>query len=160
MGLEGSNHIRKYMTTNFRENTVEVPVDKDAAGNDIFETFTLAEMGLSYPLLLDDTKPMPTQLPNPDFDPEAQMSMMSSMGGFGAPAVATGEDDEAPAFEPPMLEALKQDFIYQIVWQETVISERLYKKLNPEAVTEPVAEGAAPAAATADAAATAVPGLE
>jgi len=163
MGLEGSNHIRKYMTTSFRENSIKLPVDKDAAGNDIFEEFTFAEMGLSYPLLLDDTKPMPTQVPNPDFDPEAQMKAMSALGGFGAATAAAGEDDDNPAFEPPMLQVDRQDFVYQVVWQETVISQRLYNKANPEVAAEPAVEGETPATATTTTTATtadAVPAVE
>lgn len=122
MGLESSNHIRKYMTTSYRKNSIKLPIGKDAAGNDIFDEFTFAEMGLTYPLLLDDTKPVPTQVPNPDFDPAALSDMMG-----GAP-----EDGENPAFEPPFLEVQKQDFVYQIVWQETMISGRLYLRANPE----------------------------
>ena len=58
MGSESSNHIRKYMTTSYRKNSIKLPIGKDAAGNDIFDDFTFAELGLSYPLLLDDTKPV------------------------------------------------------------------------------------------------------
>lgn len=147
MGLEGSNHIRKYMTTAFRENEIKLPVGKDAAGNDIFDTFTLEEMGLSYPLLLDDTKPVTTKIPNPDFDPEAMMQMGGMTTGFGAPP-PTAEDGEK-AFVEPMLEVDRQDFVYQIVWQETQISGRLFKRENPE----PEAAAAGETAVATDAAA-------
>jgi type IV pilus assembly protein PilM len=143
MGLEGSNHIRKYMTTNYRQGSIKLPIGKDAAGNDILDDFTFAELGLSYPLLLDDTKPQLTSVPNPDFDPSAMPpSMLGGAAGFGAPA--TAQDGEDPAFEPPLLEVQKQEFIYQIVWQETLISGRLLARANP---APEAAEGGEPAAA-------------
>ena len=52
--------------------------------------------------------------------------MPGGASGFAAPAAA--EDGENPAFEPPFLEVQRQDFIYQIVWQETLISERLFAR--------------------------------
>ncbi len=52
-----SDHVRKYMTTSFMNSKVKLPSGKkDANGEDIMETFTLQEMGLKYPLLLDDNR--------------------------------------------------------------------------------------------------------
>jgi type IV pilus assembly protein PilM len=144
-GLESSNHIRKYMTTNFRKGSIKLPIGKDPAGNDIYDTFTFKEMGLSYPLLLDDTDPQMTTVPNPDYDPAA---MATGGAGFSAAATTPDEGDN-PAFEPPTLQVQRQDFVYQIVWQETLISERLMARENLEA-----AEGEGQQAATTDTAAT------
>ena len=42
----------------------------------------------------------------------------------GRPLGSGGDDDGKP-FEPKMLEVLRLDFIYQVVWQENMLSERL-----------------------------------
>lgn len=126
-GLEGSNHVRKYMTTNFLNNTVEVPVGKDENGKPVYETFTLAEMGLRYPLLLNDQTPKLVSIPNPDFDPEA--TPPAKADEFGRDFRGSAQPGEIELdFEPPSLEVLRLDFIYQIVWQETVLSDRLEAK--------------------------------
>lgn len=118
MGLEGSNHVRKYLTTAFLNSTIELPTDKtDENGNPIMETFTLKEMGLSYPLLLDDNAPVPSRVPNPDYDRDSAMEAFAALEEEGA------EDD--PAFVPPTVEVPRLDFVFQIVWQETIVSERL-----------------------------------
>ena len=123
-----SDHLRTVMTTNFLNKTVEplVTVElptgkKDANGEDIMETFTLEEMGLQYPLLLDDNRAKPTSIPNPDYDPAAMADMTT---------LATTFDPEDPpeGFEPPMLQVAKLDFTYQIVWKDNMLSERLEAK--------------------------------
>ena len=86
------------------------------------ETFTLEEMGIKYPLLLDDNRAKPTQIPNPDYDPTAPLPASASLGGAFDPK------NPPEGYEPPMLEVAKLDFIYQIVWQENVLSERLEAK--------------------------------
>jgi type IV pilus assembly protein PilM len=154
IGFEGSNHVRNVMTSAFLSNQVKLPIGKDAAGNDIYDVFTLQEMGIGYPLLLDDNKPLPSMVPNPDFDPSAA----GPMGPPPAPGLAAAQPAGAnkpgePAFEPPFLEVLRQDFIFQVVWQEKVLSERL--KAREEAAAAAAAGGtvAGDAAATTPAAA-------
>jgi type IV pilus assembly protein PilM len=104
------------------------------------------ELGLTFPLLLNDDKPVLVKIPNPDFDPETMASPaggMGAMGGMGmtggatmgpgaapggaAPAAggnarAAGEDKEVV---PPTLEVLRHDFIVQVVWQPNSLTERL-----------------------------------
>ncbi|MCP4886491.1 MAG: type IV pilus assembly protein PilM [Planctomycetaceae bacterium] len=121
IGREGSNHIRKYLTTSFIDTTVELPIGKDENGTPIMETFNMSEMGVTYPMLLDDTRPAPTTVPNPDYDPAAaQEARMNSEPG------SNPLDD--PDFEPPQLEVKKQEFTFQVVWQEKVLSERVAAK--------------------------------
>ncbi len=145
IGSEGSNHVRKFMTTSFLTNTVKLPVGKDANGAEIFETFTLEEMGLTYPLLLDDNKAKPSLIANPDFDPTMMPSAPANQGGFAAPAAPAAGDPES-AFEPPMLEVPRLDFVYQVVWQEKVLSERLEAKAEALKLKQQEEESAAQAA--------------
>ena len=140
-----SDHVRKYMTTSFMNSTVKLPSGKkDANGEEIMETFTLQEMGLKYPLLLDDNRAKPIQIPNPDYDPMAPPPASLGLGGVSDPKKLP------EGFEPPMLEVAKLDFIYQIVWQETTLSERLAAKEEAKELAE---EAAAQAAANEAAAA-------
>ncbi|NND99182.1 MAG: type IV pilus assembly protein PilM [Pirellulaceae bacterium] len=125
MGEEGSNHIRKYLTTAFLEAPIRVP-DPNNKGQML--TFTPAEMGLSYPLLLDDTKPVLTRVPNPDFDPATMPRGQAAAMGAGVPAFAAAdgeEEDDEDKPEPPFFEVLRQDFVFQIVWKPNTLSERL-----------------------------------
>lgn len=140
-----SDHVRKYMTTSFKNNTVKLPGGKkDANGNDIMETFTLKEMGISYPLLLDDNRAKTSQIPNPDYDPSAMAEAVAASGGL---------DPENPpeGFEPAMLDVAKLEFVYQIVWQETSLEERLLKKEEARKLAEEeAAQQAANEAAAAE----------
>lgn len=137
IGFEGSNHVRNVMTTAFLKNEVQVPVGVDATGKKIFETFTLKEMGLSYPLLVDDNKDTLVAIPNPDFDPEAVAAQQMDLAAGIAPP-------EGQVIEPPTLQVRRLDFVFQMVWQETVLSERLEAK---EAARKAAEEEAAAAAA-------------
>ncbi len=127
MGVEGSNHVRRTLITNLLEKPVPLP---DLSGEII--PFTPDEMGLSYPLLLNDEKPRTVKIPNPDFDP-ALARPRGGGGGIGSPggtATGTGrgraaaDDDEKPG-ESPTLEVLRHDFIVQVVWQPNSLTERL-----------------------------------
>jgi type IV pilus assembly protein PilM len=136
IGFEGSNHVRNVMTTAFLKNEVQVPVGVDADGKKKFETFTMAEMGLKYPLLLDDNKDKLIAIPNPDYDPEAVVAAQMNRAAGNAPAADT-------KIEPPTLQVRRLDFVFQLVWQETVLSERLEAK---EAAREAAEQEAAQAA--------------
>ncbi|QDT11284.1 type IV pilus assembly protein PilM [Planctomycetes bacterium K23_9] len=114
MGEEGSNHIRKYLTTAFKESPIRLP---DPRNKGQMLTWTPQEMGLSFPLLLNDTEPYITKIPNPDYDPTTAIPGMAAP--VGEPA--DGEDAPAPAF----FEVPRQDFTYQIVWQPKTLSERI-----------------------------------
>ena len=141
MGSEGSNHVRRTLITNLLRQPIALP---DKQGNII--PFLPEELGLTFPLLLNDDKPVLVKIPNPDFDPETMASPaggMGAMGGMGmtggatmgpgaapggaAPAAggnarAAGEDKEVV---PPTLEVLRHDFIVQVVWQPNSLTERL-----------------------------------
>ncbi|TWU49391.1 type IV pilus assembly protein PilM [Rubripirellula reticaptiva] len=139
IGFEGSNHVRNLMTTSFMKSSVELPIGTDANGKRIMETFTLPEMGLTYPLLLDDNKDKLVSIANPDYDADAIMAEQMKLVASGA---APSPD---AAVEAPMLQVRKLEFIYQIVWQEKILSERLEAKEAARLLAEE--EAAATAAA-------------
>ena len=143
MGSEGSNHIRKYMTTAFTDGNVKLPVGTDENGNPILEEFTFPEMGLTYPLLLDDLEPKLETVPNPEWDPELAQAQMASRV-----SARPGDD---PDFEPPTIQVQKLDFIFQIVWQEQKLSDRVAAKKAAAEAAAAEADAEADAEAPADA---------
>jgi type IV pilus assembly protein PilM len=82
------------------------------------ETFTLAEMGISYPLMLDDNEPEVVQVANPAYDPAASFDKDE-----GEPSGDDKEEGE-PAFFP----VRRLDFVFQMVWQEQPLADRVAKK--------------------------------
>jgi len=115
MGREGSAHVRRFLTTNLLEKEITVPLP-----NGQLVTFTPQEMGLSYPLQLDENKPEPSQIPNPDFDP--QKAALARTTARSA-AELDGEN-----IEQPFLKVDRLDFVFQVVWQESTLSDRLEAK--------------------------------
>jgi len=180
IGSEGSNHVRKTLITNLMKNPIPLP---DTSGQVI--DFTPDELGLKYPLLLNDEKPRSVKLPNPDYDPEAIraaiMEAEAAMSGLppggvaggrtpartparggaatggaraggaaaGGAAATTGAPGELQ-IEPATLDVLRHDFIVQVVWQPTSISERL-KIREEKRAAEAEAEEAEPTLDNADA---------
>ena len=121
-GEIGSNHVRRVMTSSFLPDNplskaVELP--RPDGGKEIF---TLAEMGISYPLMLDDNEPKEVKIANPDYDPAA---------GFGAdegePAAGDGDDADKEK-EPAFFLVPRLEFVFQMVWQEQPLAERVAKK--------------------------------
>ena len=136
IGRIGSDHVRRVMTSSFLPPDIYGnPSNPDAKsillprGDGKNDTFTLKEMGISYPLLLDDNKPTVIQVKNPDYDPVV---------GFGADNEEEEDDDgeaesdvegdaegeEEPAFFP----VKRLNFVFQMVWQEKPLSERVKEK--------------------------------
>jgi type IV pilus assembly protein PilM len=162
MGSEGSNHVRRTLITNLLRQPIALP---DKQGNII--PFLPEELGLKFPLLLNDDKPKLVKIPNPDFDPETMASPVGGMGGMGmtggatmgpgaapggaAPAAggsarATGEDKEVV---PPTLEVLRHDFIVQVVWQPNSLTERLQIREEKRKAAEEAEQAAQDAEAMA-----------
>jgi type IV pilus assembly protein PilM len=73
-------------------------------------------------LLLDDNKAKPAMIPNPDYDPSTALPPAMMLSNTIDPK------NPPEDFERPMLEVAKLDFIYQIVWQENTLSDRLKAK--------------------------------
>ncbi len=131
-GEIGSNHVRRVMTSSFLPDTplsktVELP--RPDGGK---EVFTLAEMGISYPLMLDDNEPKTVKIGNPDYDPAV---------GFGedeGEEVGNGENDEGK--EPAFFQVPRLEFVFQMVWQEQPLAERVAKKDAERAAAEKAKE--------------------
>ncbi|MCP4945205.1 MAG: hypothetical protein GY924_24915 [Planctomycetaceae bacterium] len=131
-GEIGSNHVRRVMTSSFLPDTplsktVELP--RPDGGK---EVFTLAEMGISYPLMLDDNEPKMVKIENPDYDPAA------SFGEDEGEEVGNGEDDEGK--EPAFFQVPRLEFVFQMVWQEQPLAERVAKKDAERAAAEKAKE--------------------
>ncbi|MEM6978447.1 MAG: pilus assembly protein PilM, partial [Planctomycetota bacterium] len=126
MGLEGSNHVRAYLTTNFLQKEITLI---DTQGNPI--SFTPAEFGFSYPLLLDEAEPKPTAIPNPDYDPAIAMMVQSRGPQAGQPPGRNPADEEvdANAIQPSLM-VDRLDFTFQVVWKESMLSERIEAKIR------------------------------
>lgn len=135
-GEIGSNHVRRVMTSSFLPDnpvgeilnplskTVELPRPDGGV-----ETFTLAEMGISYPLMLDDNEPKLVKINNPDHDPAAAFG-----NDEGEPGDSDGEDQKAE--EPAFFQVPRLEFVFQMVWQEQPLSDRVTKKDAERAAAE------------------------
>ncbi|TWU31016.1 type IV pilus assembly protein PilM [Novipirellula artificiosorum] len=138
MGKEGSNHVRNFLTTNFLTKPIALP---DPEGNLI--NFTPREFGFSYPLLLQDYKPKPVQIANPAFDPDAVMMAQQALATGVIPMGQTEEGLEEIIAEPRALTVQRLDFDYQVVWQPTLITDRIKAKNAAEAAAAAAAEAEA-----------------
>ncbi|TVP98431.1 MAG: type IV pilus assembly protein PilM [Planctomycetaceae bacterium] len=153
LGSEGSNHVRKYLITNLMSKPIPLP----GPDGEIID-FLPDELGLSFPLLLNDDKPKSVKIPNPDFDPETMRRPGGGGGGMpgefdagedegfaggpaGGPAAGRtrGVGPDGKKLEPPELDVLRHDFIVQVVWQPNTMSERMQiraEKLEAEKALE------------------------
>lgn len=131
----GSDHVRRLMTNAFLTGTVDVPVGSDANGEPIVETFTLEQYGISYPLMLNDNKPRPEVIANPDFDPALAITATSG-GRNGEPMI--GPDGKE--IQPPTLLLQRLDFVFQFVWKERTMEERIAARTADEEAAKLAAE--------------------
>jgi len=147
VGEIGSDHVRRVMTSSFlpdnpNSKTVELP--RPDGGK---EVFTLAEMGISYPLMLDDNEPKVVKIANPDYDPAA------AFGEDEGETAGDGEKEEDG--EPAFFQVPRLEFVFQMVWQEQPLAERVAKKEAERAAAEELRKQEAKKKADADAANTA-----
>ena len=148
-GEIGSNHVRRVMTSSFLPDnplskTVELP--RPDGGQ---EVFTLAEMGILYPLMLDDNEPKMVKITNPDYDPAA------AFGEDGGEDVGNGQDDDGK--EPAFFQVPRLEFVFQMVWQEQPLAERVAKKDAERAAAKEAKEQEEAQKRAEDAAAAATP---
>lgn len=138
IGFEGTNHVRKYMTTNFLEKpfTLVTPSGEKM-------TFTPQEMGFSYPLQLDEKEPVEVVIPNPEYDPNSPAALMVPANTTNPPEEVIGPDGETIKYVPPSLRVRRLDFTFQFVWKPVPLSERI--KLKKEAAAAAAEEAAAAA---------------
>ncbi len=124
IGFEGPNHVRRVLTTAFLESKIEIPDARDPTKTLVF---TPNEMGISYPLLLDIGEPQLVKIRNPDFEPQPDGSGTRDGNGIGIGAGPTITNPGAEPEEKVMrdLDVPRLDFIFQIVWQEKTLADRL-----------------------------------
>lgn len=126
-GYSRNNHVRKVMTTAFLEGVAKLPVGTDENGNTLFEEFTTEEMGLLYPMLVrDGTLSMESiALPESEEDENALEENPRSI----APSNNVRPNNEDSDFAPPTSIPVERfDFIFQFVWQEKLLTERMVAK--------------------------------
>lgn len=146
MGFEGANHVRRTLTTNFLEKEITI---NSPDGEEL--TFTPQQMGFSYPLQLNENQPTLTRVKNPDFDPAGRSGQMKVPDGVKPGDEVTGPNGEKIIYEPPTLEELRLDFIFQVVWKPLPLKERIeLKKAADEAAAEAAQLEAEAAEAAAD----------
>ncbi|MCA9140081.1 MAG: type IV pilus assembly protein PilM, partial [Planctomycetales bacterium] len=114
VGEDGNNHTRKYLTTAFLDpsrlpqdvanRVIRLPNPNDPTQ---IEEYTPAELGISYPLMLDIEDPVEEQVPNPDYEPP-----VTGIGGVAAAAAAVVD----PNAEPQFFTAQRLDFVFQFLW--------------------------------------------
>ena len=148
-GEIGSNHVRRVMTSSFLPDnplskTVELP--RPDGGQ---EVFTLAEMGILYPLMLDDNEPKMVKIANPDYDPAA------AFGEDVGEDEGEGQDDKDK--EPAFFQVPRLEFVFQMVWQEQPLAERVAKKDAERAAAKEAKEQEEAQKRAEDAAAAATP---
>ncbi|SMP54357.1 type IV pilus assembly protein PilM [Neorhodopirellula lusitana] len=131
MGLEGTNHVRKYLTTNF----LEKPITLTGMDGEKL-TFTPKEMGFSYPLQLDEKEATDVLIPNPDYDPASPSAMLTPPKGITGPKEIVAPNGETILYQPPTLRVRRLDFTFQFVWTPLALSERIKLKLEAEAAAE------------------------
>ena len=125
IGFEGSDHVRRIMTTAFRNSVVKLPIGTDDNGNPIYDEFTMREMGIDYPFLLNDERPIEVEIPNPDFDEDAYRLAIENSSSTSTTRQDELRDQDGNPVELPTLIVRKHEFLYQFIWQENTLSERL-----------------------------------
>jgi len=143
MGFEGSNHVRRTLTTNFLEKPIKLKLPDGTE-----ETFTPQEFGFSYPFQLNEAEPQPVQVPNPDYDPASLAARMVPATGLKPGQELIGPDGERLEYDPPYLDEQKLDFVFQVVWKPVPLQKRL--EVKNEAAEAAAAEAEAAAAAAAN----------
>ena len=125
IGFEGSDHVRRIMTTAFRNSKVKLPVGTDDNGNPIYDEFTMQEMGIDYPFLLNDERPIEVEIANPDFDEDLYRQAIENRPTGANNRQEELLDEEGKPVQRPTLIVRKHLFLYQFVWQENTLTERL-----------------------------------
>ncbi|TWU01109.1 type IV pilus assembly protein PilM [Stieleria varia] len=143
IGERGSDHVRKYFTNAFFEGEIQLPDPRDPAKK---ITFTPQQFGFSYPLMLNVVEPVKVKVENPDFDPDLVKSGVAA--GMRGMAAQSGQDKD-PA-KQQYLEVPRHDFVFQLVWQPNLFSERVKVLEEEAAAAAEAAEAEKAAQAAAD----------
>jgi type IV pilus assembly protein PilM len=158
----GAAHVRNTIIKELEYGFVDVP----GGPGKPMQRFTMKELGIGFPILAYNPRPVRTQIGNPNFvqpggaagtGPGGMPATMpggfgGAAGGFGGTVSPTG-DPSAFVFDPknpPYFEVTRYDFVVQFVWQEKPLNVRLEERRLKLAAAE---QAAAEAAANAQAAA-------
>ena len=142
IGFDGNNHTRRYLLTAFLDpsllpqdvKTRIITLPNPEKPGETLE-FTPAEIGISYPLMLDVETVKEDSIPNPDYVPPDP-----DEGGPGGPAASKPDEDAEPQFLTPR----RMDFVFQFVWKETTHSERMKARAERQAADAEAAGNAPP----------------
>ncbi|XZE51921.1 type IV pilus assembly protein PilM [Planctomycetaceae bacterium SH139] len=84
VGDEGGAYVRRTLLDKLLEGAIELPDGKGGS-----TTFTMAELGVTYPVMLSDPTPKEVKVPNPDYEaPDG--GGMGGMGGMGPGGMGGG----------------------------------------------------------------------
>ena len=127
---------------------MQLPVGTDEDGNELFEEFTTKEMGLHYPMLVEEANVSFEEIPLPESDLEEEDENPEEPNAIPNEFGSGDRDAEEESVKPTTITVERLDFKFQMAWKETLLTERLEAlKKKREA-----AEKAAAAAADANAA--------
>lgn len=138
---QGAQYVRDTLLTNLEEMSVDLP---DGPGKKTTRTFTLKELGISYPAMVDDSRrPKVIQVPNPNYDPAAEAPDNGTGSGFGGGLEFPGENPYGsrggrggsgggttptnPVVDanPQFIDVERFYFVVQFAWKETTVSDRI-----------------------------------
>jgi type IV pilus assembly protein PilM len=124
-GNETGAFVRKEFLKNLREGFVDLPNPAMPGG---VERVSMADLGISHPILVYDAKPEDVIYPLGDLD--ALYYSAPTVPGVGANANDANGEDKPPVVEPVKLKRYR--FIVQFAWRPTTPSERIQKKIEQQ----------------------------
>ena len=111
-GHVGPDHVWRTLLNNLENGSVELPIDE----NGTMGSFTMKEMGISYPILSEDSgQPKMTKVDNPDY---------------------RSDEATSPTENPFSFDVPKYDFKIQFCWQPKLLTERLNPPSEEDAEDE------------------------
>lgn len=146
-GQPGPAHVRSTIMAALEEGSVDLPTqsferDADAADR---QTFTMKELGISYPILATEQWERNHKIPNPNYEPPRNADFSGLRGEHGpGPGVPMGpaEAPKPEKIEPEFYTVTKYNFSVQFVWKEQRLGERLKAKEDAKKAAEAAAQGA------------------
>jgi type IV pilus assembly protein PilM len=124
-----AQHVRNTLIKNLAKQKIKLP-----RGNGQLETFTMAELGLGYALLLSDGTSTKEKIPNPNYTPPKPVDE-STAPAAKKPAAEKAEDKKKPAPTPQVafFEESKYSFTVQFCWQQKLLTQRITELDNKRA---------------------------
>jgi type IV pilus assembly protein PilM len=140
-GNFGAIYVRNTLIKSLRDGKIRLPADPTDSDNPGLTEFTFEEMGIGFPLVVEDSTIDPDYtIANPKAAP-----VVTTPGNFGAGDFPEDEPfaplpmprQAAPAVDPaipPTFPAPRYDFRIQFCWQERRLSERLQERAEAAAL--------------------------